>query len=92
MPTGAPQHSGQLRPEAQPQPHPLQPTAVNRWTDPSLGLSRALQRLLGGREREQGQTQLHLLCPSPPPSKAGKPSSLRASSLLPVVEDAPHEA
>lgn len=73
-------------------PHPLQPTAVNRWTDPSLGLSRALQRLLGGREREQGQTQLHLLCPSPPPSKAGKPSSLRASSLLPVVEDAPHEA
>ena len=73
-------------------PHPLQPTAVNRWTDPSLGLSRALQRLLGGREGEQGQTQLHLPSPSPPPSKAGRPSSLRASSLLPVVGGASHKS
>lgn len=73
-------------------PHPLQPTAVNRWTDPSLGLSRALQRLPGGREGEEGQTQLHLPSLSPPPSKAGRPSSLRPSSLLPVVRGTPHEA
>ena len=66
---------------------PPEPISVSRWADPSSwGLSRALLRLLGGREggqsareREEVQNQLHHPPLGPPGSVKWRASSLPTS-------------
>lgn len=70
-------------------PRPLQPIVVNRWADPSRGLSRAQLRLLGGREGEEVQNQLHPTCQGPGACEMQGQLSAHQQGMRPVLRPTP---